>query len=101
MSLSDTGVDVSRCSSLVVFAALFRRPSTKVEFRLTHPVGHKHSKRHDQIYASQEYAGWRRKCPLEVPEDRALPYRCFLPHDGLRIAGDKVLGKLFLRSRLG
>jgi hypothetical protein len=30
MSLSDPGVDVSRCSSLVVFAALFRRLSTKM-----------------------------------------------------------------------
>ena len=40
--------------------------------------------------------GQRRSSPLEVPEDKAPPYPYFLPYDGLRIASDKVLGKLFL-----
>jgi hypothetical protein len=41
----------------------------------------------------------QRSSPLEVNEGgqcAALPY--FLPYDGLRIASDKVLGKLFLSN---
>ena len=34
--------------------------------------------------------------PLDVHEDNAPLYPHFLPYDGLRIASDKVLGKLFL-----
>jgi hypothetical protein len=40
--------------------------------------------------------GQRRNSPLEVKEGQARLYLYFLPYDGLRIAGDKVLGKLFL-----
>jgi len=36
-----------------------------------------------------------------VNEDNARLYPHFLPYDGLRIASDKVLGKLFLWERLG
>jgi len=38
----------------------------------------------------------RRGSPLGVPEVKAPPYPYFLPYDGLRIASDKVLGKLFV-----
>jgi hypothetical protein len=41
----------------------------------------------------------QRSSPLEMNEGgqcAALPY--FLPYDGLRIASDKVLGKLFLSN---
>ena len=40
--------------------------------------------------------GQRSSSPLEVHEDKARLYPHFLPYDGLRIASDKVLGKLFL-----
>jgi hypothetical protein len=40
--------------------------------------------------------GQRSKSPLEVPEDKARLYPYFLPYDGLGIASDKVLDKLFL-----
>jgi hypothetical protein len=40
--------------------------------------------------------GRRGSRPLEVHEDKAALYSRFLPYDGLRIASDKVLGKLFL-----
>jgi hypothetical protein len=37
----------------------------------------------------------RSSSPLEVKEDKARLYPQFLPYDGLWIASDKVLGKLF------
>ena len=97
--MSDLGVDVSRRSSLFEFAALFRRASAKngrwnsgrrilyatsiqsVMTRYMHP---------------RNIRGQRSSSPLEVNEDNARLYPHFLPYDGLRIASDKVLGKLFL-----
>ena len=40
--------------------------------------------------------GQRSSSPLEEHEDKAPLYPHFLPYDGLGIASDKVLGKLFL-----
>ncbi len=40
--------------------------------------------------------GQRSSSPLEVHEANAPLYPHFLPYDGLGIASDKVLGKLFL-----
>ena len=42
--------------------------------------------------------GQRRSGPLEVHEAQARLYPQVLPYDGLRIASDKVLGKLFLSN---
>jgi hypothetical protein len=42
--------------------------------------------------------GQRRSSPRDAPEDNAGLYPHFLPYDGLWIASDKVLGKLFLRN---
>ncbi len=88
-------------SSLFAFAALFRRSSTE--------NGHFEWNSGRQIlYATsiqsvmtrymhpRNIRGQRSSSPLEVNEDNARLYPHFLPYDGLRIASDKVLGKLFL-----
>jgi hypothetical protein len=49
-------------------------------------------------FASQENSGSASQSPLEVNEDKARLSRHFLPYDGLGIASDKVLGKLFLSN---
>ena len=51
-------------------------------------------KRYDQKYASKD-SGSAPQRPLEVQEGKARLNRHFLPYNGLGIASDKVLGKLF------
>jgi hypothetical protein len=46
----------------------------------------------------RDIRGQRRSSPLEVNESNAGLYPHFLPYDGLWIASDKVLGKLFLSN---
>ena len=47
------------------------------------------------------YRGQRGSTPLVAPKDKAVDLPHFLPYDGLRIASDEVLGKLFLKERIG
>jgi hypothetical protein len=62
-----------------------------VDFSPTNPL-RPYPKRYNRIITSQEDAGEAAQDPLEHNE--LLP-RDFLPYNGLWIASDKVLGRLF------
>jgi hypothetical protein len=100
MSLGDLGVDVWRRSSLFEFAALFRRTSTKnshFEWNSGRRILYATSMQSvtTRYLHPGNIRGQRSSSPLDVNEDKAQLYPHLLPYDGLWIASDKVLGKLF------
>ena len=97
--MMDFGVDMTLLSPLFEFAALFRRASTKnglwhSDRRILYAI------RIQSVMTSymhpRNIRGQRSISPLDVNEANARPCPHLLPYDGLGIASDKVLGKLFL-----